>query len=84
MKFLSFPKSTRSQSVYFNPPKLKRGSVPVFKDISISSWRYDECVLIFGTECYKIVEILALLAAELSSSKIYEVSMLFYIQCALF
>jgi hypothetical protein len=52
--------------------------MPVFKDISI--WLFKDISMItrllffnFWTKWYKIVEILALLAAELSSSKIYKV-----------
>ena len=40
-------------------------------------------MFLMGAKCYKIVEILALLATKLSSSKMYNVGMLFSIQWTL-
>ncbi len=61
---------------------LNAGSL-CLRQVTMATRIHDCFFLIFWTKGHKIVEILALLTAELSSSKMYKVGMLFSIQWTL-
>ena len=50
---------------------------------SCEPWQHEYKIVLFWTKGHKIVEILALLTTKLSSSKMYKVGMLFFIQWTL-